>query len=280
MPLRATALIDAPEGAVRRALLRTDIWTRTARALDAHADVAGDRVGPRAPLRTGDLIRISRHPGSAGRAVAAAAIADPAGRHRQRAIAHVRTRGRAAAAVPDQRRHGMDRRRNPGHRRRPDRGGARAADPGAAAPGPAGRTDIARHCHAGRPRTGGGRRRRRHRERSGARGPPEPPAGTGREVGAARREGRAGGDRRRKRWPGSWSRNWASRSPSASESVARSTWATTRSCGATARRSSPVDLVPSEHDAVRWVGDGDLDSLDWLAPDREIFTDLRRLLTG
>src|SRR6478752_6975107 len=67
MPVRATVLIDAPEGAVRRALLRTDIWTRTARALDAHADVAGDRVGPRAPLRAGDLIRISRHPDRPGR---------------------------------------------------------------------------------------------------------------------------------------------------------------------------------------------------------------------
>jgi 8-oxo-dGTP diphosphatase len=61
--VRATATIDAPEGAVRRAVLRTDIWTRTARALGAEADVAGERVGPRAALRTGDLIRIRRHTG-------------------------------------------------------------------------------------------------------------------------------------------------------------------------------------------------------------------------
>jgi 8-oxo-dGTP diphosphatase len=43
---------------------------------------------------------------------------------------------------------------------------------------------------------------------------------------------------------------------------------------------SAGDLVPSEHGAVRWVGGGELDSLDWLAPDRQIFADLRRLLTG
>jgi len=57
-PLRATATIDAPEGAVRRALLRSDVWTRTVRALGARAEVAGERVGPWAPLRTGDLFRV------------------------------------------------------------------------------------------------------------------------------------------------------------------------------------------------------------------------------
>src|SRR6476620_7585182 len=60
MPVRATALIDAPQGAVRRALIRTDVWTRTVRALGADAEVAGERVGPRAPLRSGDLVRIRR----------------------------------------------------------------------------------------------------------------------------------------------------------------------------------------------------------------------------
>ena len=57
---RASLLMDAPEGAVRRALGRTDVWTRTARALGARAEVAGERTGPRAPLRAGDLIRIRR----------------------------------------------------------------------------------------------------------------------------------------------------------------------------------------------------------------------------
>ena len=62
MPLRASATIDAPEGAVRRALIRTDVWTRTARALGADAEVAGEWVGARAPLRTGDVARVRRRP--------------------------------------------------------------------------------------------------------------------------------------------------------------------------------------------------------------------------
>jgi len=57
IPLRVTALIDAPQGAVRRALARTDIWTRTARAIGGRAEVFGERPGDRAPLRSGDLIR-------------------------------------------------------------------------------------------------------------------------------------------------------------------------------------------------------------------------------
>ena len=63
LPLRATMLIDAPEGAVRRALARTDVWTRTARAAGAWADVAAPAplpraAGPRSPLRAGELIRV------------------------------------------------------------------------------------------------------------------------------------------------------------------------------------------------------------------------------
>ena len=55
--VRATAVIDAPEQAVRRVLRRADVWTRTARAVGARAEVAagGD---PRAPLRTGDVVRV------------------------------------------------------------------------------------------------------------------------------------------------------------------------------------------------------------------------------
>lgn len=58
VPLRATTLIDAPEGAVRRALGRRDVWTRTARALGARAEVAGQLPGPRTRLLAGDLIRV------------------------------------------------------------------------------------------------------------------------------------------------------------------------------------------------------------------------------
>ena len=61
---------------------------------------------------------------------------------------------------------------------------------------------AARHRHAGGQGTVGGGRRRRHRERSGARRAPEQPAGARREVGAARRQGRAGGDRRGRAGPG------------------------------------------------------------------------------
>ena len=57
-PLRASLIIDAPEGSVRRALARTDTWTRTASALGARLEVAGPATGPRAPLRSGDLVRI------------------------------------------------------------------------------------------------------------------------------------------------------------------------------------------------------------------------------
>ena len=63
LPLRATMLMDAPEGAVRRALARTDVWTRTARAAGAWAEVAAPAPLPRAavprsPLRAGELIRV------------------------------------------------------------------------------------------------------------------------------------------------------------------------------------------------------------------------------
>lgn len=59
IPLRATTLIDAPEAAVHRAIGRTDVWTRTARALGARVEVAGP-VTPRAALRSGDLMRVRR----------------------------------------------------------------------------------------------------------------------------------------------------------------------------------------------------------------------------
>jgi 8-oxo-dGTP diphosphatase len=35
---------------------------------------------------------------------------------------------------------------------------------------------------------------------------------------------------------------------------------------------------PTEHDLVRWVGAHELDSLDWLAADREFLPWLRRSL--
>jgi len=63
-PLRATMLINAPEGAVRRVIGRTDVWTRTAHAMGGRAEVAGPRTGPLAPLRDGDLIRVRARPSS------------------------------------------------------------------------------------------------------------------------------------------------------------------------------------------------------------------------
>ena len=43
---------------MHRAIGRTDVWTRTARALGARAEVAGGATGPRATLRDGDLLRV------------------------------------------------------------------------------------------------------------------------------------------------------------------------------------------------------------------------------
>lgn len=56
--LRASAVIDAPTGAVVRALHRADVWTRTARAMDARADIAPALTDPRAPLAAGTRIRV------------------------------------------------------------------------------------------------------------------------------------------------------------------------------------------------------------------------------
>ena len=64
--MRATALIDAPQDAVHRAAGRTDVWTRTARAMGARAELARPVHGPSAPLRTGDLIRFRREPHRGG----------------------------------------------------------------------------------------------------------------------------------------------------------------------------------------------------------------------
>lgn len=64
IPLRATVLLDSPVDAVRRALSRTDVWTRTARALGQPAHVLGPARSPVAPLVDGDRIEIAR----AGRA--------------------------------------------------------------------------------------------------------------------------------------------------------------------------------------------------------------------
>ena len=62
IPLRATALIDAPQDAVHRAVGRADVWTRTARAMGARAEVTRPPAGQRAALKDGDLIRVRREP--------------------------------------------------------------------------------------------------------------------------------------------------------------------------------------------------------------------------
>ena len=58
IPLRATMLLDSPVDTVRRVLGRTDVWTRTARALGRHALVTGSNRPPFAPLGHGDRIEV------------------------------------------------------------------------------------------------------------------------------------------------------------------------------------------------------------------------------
>ncbi len=59
IPLRATMLFDAPADRVRRVLGRSDIWTRTARALGFRAEVPGRAGTPFAPLADGDVLRLT-----------------------------------------------------------------------------------------------------------------------------------------------------------------------------------------------------------------------------
>jgi 8-oxo-dGTP diphosphatase len=59
IPLRATMLIDAPVEQVCAILARSDIWTRTARALGARAQVTGRDGASFAPLADGDRIAIT-----------------------------------------------------------------------------------------------------------------------------------------------------------------------------------------------------------------------------
>jgi 8-oxo-dGTP diphosphatase len=40
------------------------------------------------------------------------------------------------------------------------------------------------------------------------------------------------------------------------------------------------DPQPVEHDAVRWLGPGELDDVDWLEPDRPFLDEIRRSLTA
>lgn len=53
IPIRCAALIDAPVGSVRRALGRSQVWSRTARAVGGRLEVAGDPV----ELTPGSLVR-------------------------------------------------------------------------------------------------------------------------------------------------------------------------------------------------------------------------------
>lgn len=66
IPLRATVLLDAPVDAVRRVLGRTDVWTRTARALGLRAELAGPVRSPVAPLAHGDRIDVLPPAGTRG----------------------------------------------------------------------------------------------------------------------------------------------------------------------------------------------------------------------
>lgn len=51
-------LLDSPVDTVRRVLFRSDVWTRTARALGRHAQFADPTRSPVAPLADGDRIEI------------------------------------------------------------------------------------------------------------------------------------------------------------------------------------------------------------------------------
>ena len=55
IPIRCAALIDAPVGSVRRALGRSEVWARTARAVGGRLEVAGDPV----TMTAGGLVRFS-----------------------------------------------------------------------------------------------------------------------------------------------------------------------------------------------------------------------------
>ncbi len=76
IPLRATALIDAPAPTVARVLGRSDLWTRTARAMGIRAQIVGPATAAFAPLRDGDLIRLQ--PGSGPRALTFRVVLDHA----------------------------------------------------------------------------------------------------------------------------------------------------------------------------------------------------------
>ncbi|HEY7815773.1 MAG TPA: (deoxy)nucleoside triphosphate pyrophosphohydrolase [Nakamurella sp.] len=70
IPLRATMLFDAPVDRVGRVLGRSDVWTRTARALGVRAQVVGRTGSSFAPLADGEVIRIDgRRAGRFGVAV-------------------------------------------------------------------------------------------------------------------------------------------------------------------------------------------------------------------
>ena len=59
IPLRATMLLDSPADTVRRVLGRTDVWTRTARALGLQARLLGPDRSPVAPLAHDDRIEVT-----------------------------------------------------------------------------------------------------------------------------------------------------------------------------------------------------------------------------
>lgn len=46
------------------------------------------------------------------------------------------------------------------------------------------------------------------------------------------------------------------------------------------RCTTDGEPVASEHDALRWIGAGELDDLDWVPADREVLPALARVLAG